>query len=190
MADQPELAFDSADAFERWLSENHDRSDGIWIKFAKKKSGIPSVVYAEALDSALCHGWIDGQTKAIDEDWYLQRFTPRRARSIWSKRNVDKVATLIEEGRMKPPGLAEVERAKADGRWDAAYEGPKNATPPPELQKVFDERPELAEFYWGMTSANRYAVVWNIATAKKPETRARRLAKYVAMMERGERPHG
>ena len=184
------MAFKSAGAFERWLARNHDRSDGIWIKFAKKGSGIPSVTYAEALDSALCHGWIDGQAKPLDEKQYLQRFTPRRKRSIWSKRNVGKVEKLIEEGRMTPAGQAEIDRAKADGRWDAAYEGPRNATPPPELQRVLDARPELAEFYWGMTSANRYSIVWNLETAKKPETRERRLAKYVAMLERGEKPHG
>ena len=189
MADQPELAFESAEAFDRWLRENHDSSDGIWLKFAKKKSGIATVVYAEALDSALCYGWIDGQTKSVDEYWYLQRFTPRRARSVWSKRNTEKVAKLIEEGRMQPAGLAEVERAKADGRWDTAYAGPRTATVPPDLQRELDAR-GLAEFYAGMSSANRYAVIWNLETAKKAETRARRLAKYIAMMERGEKPHG
>ncbi|MEA2404723.1 MAG: hypothetical protein QOE08_1370 [Thermoleophilaceae bacterium] len=184
------MSFDSADAFERWLSEHHEQSDGIWLRFAKKGSGIASVTYAEALDSALCHGWIDGQAKAIDEQWYMQRFTPRRKRSIWSKRNVDKVAKLAEDGRMKPAGEREVERAKADGRWDAAYAGPRTANVPPDLQRELDARPGLAEFFNAMSSANRYSVIWNLETAKKPETRARRLEKYLAMMERGEKPHG
>jgi uncharacterized protein YdeI (YjbR/CyaY-like superfamily) len=185
--DHPELAFESAEAFEAWLRERHADEAGVWIRFAKKGSGIPSVTYAEALDAALCYGWIDGQARSVDESWYLQKFTPRRARSIWSKRNRDKVAALIEAGRMQPAGLAEIERAKADGRWDAAYDGPAAATVPDDLQAALDASPAAAEAFAGLNGQNRYAILHRVQTAVKPETRARRIAQFVDMLARGEK---
>jgi uncharacterized protein YdeI (YjbR/CyaY-like superfamily) len=185
--DYPELAFESAEAFEAWLRERHADEAGVWIRFAKKGSGIPSVTYAEALDAALCYGWIDGQARSVDESWYLQKFTPRRARSIWSKRNRDKVAALIESGRMQPAGLAEIERAKADGRWDAAYDGPAAATVPDDLQAALDASPAAAEAFAGLNGQNRYAILHRVQTAVKPETRARRIAQFVDMLARGEK---
>ena len=187
--EQPELAFATPDEWEAWLAEHHAASDGVWIRFAKKGSGLPTVRYAEALDAALCFGWIDGQTKGIDETWYLQRFTPRRKRSMWSKRNREKVAALIDAGRMQPAGLAEIERAKADGRWDAAYDSPKNARVPKDLQAALDASPPAAEAFGALNGVNRYAILHRVQTAKKPETRARRIAQFVAMLERGERIH-
>jgi uncharacterized protein YdeI (YjbR/CyaY-like superfamily) len=186
---QPTLFFESAQAFDAWLSEHHADSDGIWIKFAKKGRGIPSVVYAEALDSALCHGWIDGQTKSLDEDYYLQRFTPRRKRSRWSTRNVGKALALIEAGRMRPAGQAEIDRAKADGRWERAYDGPSSMDVPPDLQAELDADPEAAEFFAGLSKTNRYAILYRLHDAKKPETRARRLAQFVEMLRNGETLH-
>jgi uncharacterized protein YdeI (YjbR/CyaY-like superfamily) len=188
-AEQPVLSFESAEAFDAWLSEHHADSDGIWIRFAKKASGIPSVVYAEALDSALCHGWIDGQAKSLDDDHYMQRFTPRRKRSPWSKRNVGKALALIEAGRMTAAGHAEIERAKADGRWERAYEGQRNATVPDDLQAELDKDPQAAEFFASLSSTNRYAILYRLQEAKKPETRARRLEKFVAMLKAGETLH-
>jgi uncharacterized protein YdeI (YjbR/CyaY-like superfamily) len=188
-AEQPTLFFASADEFEAWMEEHHDSSDGIWIKFAKKGSGIESLVYAPALQVALCFGWIDGQAKSVDDRYYLQRFTPRRARSPWSKRNVGYATALIERGAMRPRGIEEVERAKADGRWDAAYEGPKNATVPPDLQAELDKDPDAKAFFESLSSTNRYAILYRLQDAKKPETRARRLEKFVAMLKRRETIH-
>jgi uncharacterized protein YdeI (YjbR/CyaY-like superfamily) len=188
-AEQPVLSFESAEAFDAWLAEHHGDSDGIWIKFAKKASGIPSVVYAEALDSALCHGWIDGQAKSLDDAHYLQRFTPRRKRSPWSKRNVGKALALIEAGRMTAAGQAEIDRARADGRWERAYEGQKNATVPDDLQAELDRDPQAAAFFASLSSTNRYAILYRLQDAKKPETRARRLETFVAMLKAGETVH-
>ncbi len=182
----PILPFESAAAFEGWLRANHANTDGIWIKFAKKGSGIPTVVYREALDSALCHGWIDGQAQSIDDDWYLQKFTPRRARSNWSAINVGKVAKLIEEGRMQPAGLAEIERAKADGRWERASPSPKQAAVPPDLQAAFDADPKAEAAFKTLNSQNRYAILYRLHSARRPETRAKRIAEFVAMLGRGE----
>jgi uncharacterized protein YdeI (YjbR/CyaY-like superfamily) len=192
MSAKPELQilpFPSAGAWKAWLEENHDSSDGLWIKFAKKASGIESVSYAEALDVALCYGWIDGQARRFDDDYYLQRFTPRRPRSKWSKINREKVARLIEAGRMKPAGLREIERAKADGRWDAAYDSPSTATVPEDLRREFDENPKAAEFFATLNSTNRYAILYQIQDAKKPETRARRIKKFVTMLSKQEKPY-
>ena len=183
------LAFASADAFEAWLAEHHATSDGIWIKFAKKASGIPTVVYAEAVDASLRYGWIDGQVRRVDDDFYLQRFTPRRARSRWSKINCAKAEALIASGRMEPAGLAEVERAKADGRWDAAYDPPTTATVPGDLRAALDADPKASAFFDTIDSNNRYAILHRLQDAKKPETRAARIAKFVAMLSRGETIH-
>jgi uncharacterized protein YdeI (YjbR/CyaY-like superfamily) len=181
--------FPSAMAWERWLRENSTASAGVWIKIAKKDVPIESVRYPEVLDVALCHGWIDARREALDERYFLQRFTPRRARSKWSRINREKAERLIEEGRMGTAGLGEVERAKADGRWDVAYEGQKRSTVPDDLKHELDLRPGAKAFFGKLTSQNRYAILYRIQEAKKPETRARRLAKFVAMLEAGETIH-
>src|SRR3954451_18205615 len=158
--DQPMLPFASKEDFEAWLEEHHADSDGVWIKIAKKGTSIPSVNRAEALDVALCFGWIDGQAKPIDETHYLQKFTPRRERSRWSKINVGKVAELIESGAMRPAGHAEIERAKADGRWDAAYDPPSTSTVPPDLQAALDADAEVKENFEGLSSSNRFSILY------------------------------
>jgi uncharacterized protein YdeI (YjbR/CyaY-like superfamily) len=183
------LAFDSDADWEAWLDEHHASCDGIWMKIAKKGSGITTVAYPEVLDTALCFGWIDGQRKALDDTYFLQRFTPRRARSRWSQINRDKAEALIQAGRMRPAGLAEVERAKADGRWAAAYGGQRSMTVPPDLQRELDARPDAAAFFAQLSSQNRYAILYRLHDAKRPETRARRLQKFVAMLEAGETIH-
>jgi uncharacterized protein YdeI (YjbR/CyaY-like superfamily) len=175
--------------WEAWLQEHHATSDGLWVKIAKKGSGITTVAYPEVLDAAICFGWIDGQRRAFDEQYFLQRFTPRRARSRWSQINRDKAEALIASGRMRPAGLAEVERAKADGRWDAAYGGQRAMTVPEDLQRELDARPSAAAFFAELSSQNRYAILYRLHDAKRPETRARRLEKFVAMLEAGETIH-
>jgi len=189
MADDPEvLPFATAAEWEAWLRAHHETvTAGVWIKFARKASGIPTVTYGEALQVALRFGWIDGQARGHDESWYLQRFTPRRARSIWSKRNRDFATALIEAGEMEPAGLREVERAKADGRWEAAYDAPSTATVPDDLQAALDANPAATEFFAGLDRQNRYAILHRVQTAKRPETRARRIEKFVAMLAAGER---
>jgi uncharacterized protein YdeI (YjbR/CyaY-like superfamily) len=191
MAEELEvLPFATAEDWEAWLHAHHDTTPGgVWIKFARKASGIPTVTYLEALQVALCYGWIDGQARSLDERFYVQRFTPRRARSIWSKRNVGFATALIESGRMQPAGLREVERAKADGRWAAAYDGPKAATVPDDLQAALDANPAAAEFFAGLKGQNRYAILHRLQTARRPETRARRIETFVAMLARGETLH-
>lgn len=188
-ADLPALPFPSPGEWEAWLRENHAASRGVWLRMAKKGSGVPTVTYAEALDVALCYGWIDGQTKSEDETWYRQKFTPRAPRSLWSKKNREHVARLVEAGRMQPPGLAEVERAKADGRWDAAYDSPSTATVPDDLRAALDASPGAAAAFAALNGQNRYAILHRVQTAKKAETRAKRIAEFVAMLERGERLH-
>jgi uncharacterized protein YdeI (YjbR/CyaY-like superfamily) len=180
------IAFASAAEWEAWLEDNHAAPDGVQVKIAKKGTGIDSVRYPEVLESALCFGWIDGRREALDDQWFLQRFTPRRARSRWSKINRETAERLIAEGRMRPAGLAEVERAKADGRWDAAYEGQRTISVPDDLQRELDARPRARELFATLTSQNRYAILYRLHDAKRPETRARRLAKFVAMLEAGE----
>ena len=187
--DQPTLAFPSADAFEAWLEEHHADSDGLWIKIAKKGTGIESVTRGGALDVALCFGWIDGQAKPIDETYYLQKFTPRRDRSKWSKINVGKVVELIERGAMRPAGHAEIERAKADGRWAAAYDPPRTMEVPADLQAELDADPDAKAFFESLSSSNRYSILFRLHDAKKPETRARRLEKFVGQLKRGETIH-
>jgi uncharacterized protein YdeI (YjbR/CyaY-like superfamily) len=180
------IAFDSDADWEAWLEEHHATADGVWVKIAKKATGIPTVAYPEVLDTALCFGWIDGQRKALDDQYFLQRFTPRRARSRWSQVNRDKVEALTRAGRMRPAGIAEVERAKADGRWDAAYAGVRTMEVPADLQRELDARPQAAAFFATLNSQNRYAILYRLHDAKRPETRARRLEKFVAMLEAGE----
>ena len=180
--DLPVISFASRGAWEAWLQEQYASSEGLWLKFAKKGSGIETVSYPEAVEAALCYGWIDGQKASFDDHYWLQRFTPRRPRSKWSKINREKATELIERGKMKPAGLREVERAKADGRWDAAYDAPSTATVPEDLLREFDENDKAREFFATLDSRNRYAILYHIQDAKKPETRARRIEKYVAML--------
>ena len=183
------LPFASQDEWRAWLAEHHADSDGVWIAFARKASGIPTVTYAEAVEVALTYGWIDGQARSIDETRYGQRFTPRRARSRWSKINRAKAEKLSAAGEMQPAGLAEVERAKADGRWDAAYDSPTTATVPDELRAALDADPAAAKLFDELDGTNRFAILHRIHDAKRPETRARRIAKFVEMLARGETLH-
>ncbi|HJP80793.1 MAG TPA: YdeI/OmpD-associated family protein [Candidatus Saccharimonadales bacterium] len=181
--------FTSETEWEQWLSHHVDLEAGIQIKFAKKDSGIQSLHYPEALDVALCYGWIDGRSNSLDETYYLQKFTPRRPKSTWSQRNVKKAEELIKAGRMKAPGFAAIEAAKADGRWEAAYASAKNITVPSELLSVFKERPNLKRVFEALSSANRYAVLWRLATARTEKTKQARLAKIIGMLESGETFH-
>lgn len=171
------------------MQDNHAVSQGLWIEVAKRDSGIESVRYPEVLEIALCFGWIDGRREALDERYFLQRFTPRRSRSKWSRINRDNVERLIALGRMRAAGLAEVERAKADGRWQAAYEGQGKSTVPADLQRELDARPKAKAFFAELDSQNRYAILYRLQDAKRPQTRARRLEKFVAMLEAGETIH-
>jgi len=185
----PTVAFADPRAFSTWLAANHASSRGVWLRLAKKASGVPSVTYAEAIDVALTWGWIDGQKRPGDESSWLQRFSPRGARSMWSKINRDKATALIAAGTMQPPGLAEVERAKRDGRWDAAYDSPSRAAVPEDLAAALAVNPRAAAFFATLDGANRYAVLWRVQTAKKPETRAKRVEDFVAMLARHEKIH-
>lgn len=185
----PVLAFPSAEAWEAWLDAHHASSPGVWLVIAKRGAGAGSVSYADALDVALCFGWIDGRKGARDEATWLQRFTPRRPGGRWSRINRDKATALIDAGRMRPAGLREVERAQADGRWDAAYEGAATATVPDDLQRALDAEPAAREFFARLDGANRYAILYRVGDARRPETRARRIATYVAMLARGEKLH-
>ena len=185
--DLPISSFASREAWEAWLAEQHASSRGLWLKIAKKASGIPTVSFPEALEAALCYGWIDGQRAAFDGQYFLQRFTPRRPKSRWSKINCDRVAELIERGLMQPAGLREVERAKADGRWEAAYDGPRNATVPDDLQRELDKHEAARAFFATLNSTNRFAILYRVQDARTPETRARRIAQFVAMLREGKK---
>jgi uncharacterized protein YdeI (YjbR/CyaY-like superfamily) len=187
--DLPVLLFASKKDFEAWLEGNHAGAEGLWLKIAKKGSGVESVDYDEALELALCFGWIDSQKRGFDEAFFLQRFTPRRPRGKWSQINRAKAEELITAGAMRPAGLAEVEAAKADGRWGAAYAGQRTATIPEDLQRELDCNKDAREFFAKLDSANRYAILYRLQEAKKPETRQKRLQKFVAMLERGEKIH-
>jgi len=183
------LLFPHQKAWETWLAANHATSAGVWLRLAKKGSPIQSVTYNEALEAALCYGWIDAQKQPESEQAWLQRFTPRRPKSIWSKVNREKAAALIKAARMQPAGLEQIERAKQDGRWDAAYDSPGAAEVPEDLQSALDRNPQARAFFRTLDRANRYAVLWRIQTAKKAETRARRIRQFVEMLERHEKLH-
>ena len=183
----PQMEFESAADWEAWLAKNHESAPGVWAMLAKKGSGVPSVGYPEVLDIAISYGWIDGQRQGLDDTHYLQKFTPRGPRSRWSKINREKATRMIGSGQMKPAGLREVERAKADGRWDAAYDGQRAATVPDDLQEALDANPAAKEFFGTLNSQNRYAILFRVGDAKRPETRARRIAKFVEMLARGEK---
>ncbi|HEX2070327.1 MAG TPA: YdeI/OmpD-associated family protein [Thermoleophilaceae bacterium] len=187
--DLPVLPFRTQADWEAWLEGNHADSQGVWLKIAKKASGIETVTHLEALDVALCFGWIDGQRKGLDETWFLQRFTPRRARSRWSQVNRDNVERLTAEGRMRPAGMREVERAKQDGRWEAAYPSVRTIEVPPDLRQALDAEPAAAKLFAELDSRNRYAILYRLHDAKRPETRARRIERFVAMLARGEKPY-
>ena len=188
MAELPIVPFATPAEWQAWL-EKHPDADGVWVKLARKGSGIPSVTYAAAVEVALCFGWIDGQSRGLDERHYLQRFTPRRARSVWSKLNQAKAEALIASGAMRPSGLREVERAKADGRWDAAYDSPSTATVPDDLRRALGANRAAREFFASLDSQNRYAILHRIQLARKPETRARNIEKLVAMLAVGDKLH-
>jgi uncharacterized protein YdeI (YjbR/CyaY-like superfamily) len=187
--DLPIIGFPSPAAFEKWLETEHDVSPGLWLKIAKKESGIPSVTYSEAVDVALCFGWIDGQKDKFDAEHWLQRFTPRKPRSKWSKVNCGRVEALVAAGRMRPAGLAQIEKAKADGRWEAAYDSQKTATVPDDLQAALDADPAAAEFFATLDSTNRYAILYRVGDAKKATTRAARIEKFVAMLRENKKIH-
>lgn len=182
----PTLPFESKKKFADWLAKNHDKSAGLWLKIAKKAAGIPTVTYAEALDVALCYGWIDGQKGGFDEQYFLQKFTPRRPKSIWSKINVGHVERLIASGEMKPSGLKAIEAAKQDGRWEAAYSSQKNIEVPADFQSALNKNKKAKAFFETLTSARRYSFLFRIETAKKAETREKRIRQFVEMLAKGE----
>jgi uncharacterized protein YdeI (YjbR/CyaY-like superfamily) len=185
--DLPTHSFQSQQDWDAWLEGHHADARGVWLKIAKKATGVASVSHAQALEVALCYGWIDGQRTRLDDAHFLQKFTPRRARSGWSRVNREKALALITEGRMRPAGLREVERAQADGRWDAAYDPQSAITVPEDLQHELDANPTAQTFFKTLDSRNRYAILYRIQTAKKAETRAARIQKFVAMLARGQK---
>jgi uncharacterized protein YdeI (YjbR/CyaY-like superfamily) len=186
----PELIVEDAAAWAAWLEGRHAKSTGVWLVLAKRGGTSPTrLTYQEALEEALCHGWIDGQVRRRDEGSYTQRFTPRRQRSAWSKRNVELAERLLAEGRMQPAGNAAIEQARANGRWDAAYAGPATIEVPDDLAEALAAEPKAAATFALLTSQNRYAILYRLATAKQAETRSRRLAEFVAMLARGETIH-
>lgn len=182
----PILPFASQAKWADWLAKQHDKSAGVWLKVAKKDSGISSVTYMEAIDIALCYGWIDGQSNKFDEKYYLQKFTPRRPKSIWSKINVEKVERLIKRGQMKPAGLKVIEAAKADGRWANAYDGPKNMAVPEDFQKALNKNKKAKAVFESLKSSERYSFLFRIHNAKRVETRERRINQFVEILARGE----
>lgn len=186
--DLPIKLFKDAAAWEKWLAAHGD-APGLWLKIAKKDQGVTSVNYSDALDVALCHGWIDGLKRGCDEQYFLQRFTPRKPRSLWSKLNVARIEKLIGSGRMQPAGLREVERAKADGRWEAAYHAASGMDVPPELAMALKKNAKARKAFEALNATNRYAFCWRVHTAKKPETKQARVEKFVQMLERGEKIH-
>jgi uncharacterized protein YdeI (YjbR/CyaY-like superfamily) len=185
----PVMTFESTDAWDAWLAAHHADSPGLWLKIAKKGSAGKTISYSDALDVALCHGWIDGQKGRHDDDYWLQRFTPRKPGSNWSKINTERAAALIASGRMRPAGLREVERAQADGRWEQAYESQSRVTVPDDLARALAANERARAFFATLDSANRYAVLYRIGTAKKPETRAKRIDALVAMLSEHRKIH-
>lgn len=190
--DTPEpqtLFFETTAEWETWLANHYDLQEGVFLKFAKKDSGIPSLTYLPAVEVALCFGWIDGQARRLDDHFYLQKFTPRRPKSIWSQINVGKVEALTAAGRMQPSGLAAVEAAKADGRWQAAYASPTTIVVPADFAAALTKNPAAKEFFDSLNKTDRYAVLWRIETAPKPDTRARRIQKLIAMLSESKKFH-
>lgn len=183
------VEFIDAVAMQQWLEQNHTLNEGIWLKITKKSSGIQSVNYQEALKVALCYGWIDGQVNKLDENYYIQKFTPRRARSIWSKRNVGIAEQLIAEGRMQPPGLKEIERAKADGRWQKAYDSPGNMEIPDDFLLELNKNQKASMFFRTLNKTNLFAIGYRLQTAKTTETRQKRMTEIIRMLEKEEKFH-
>jgi uncharacterized protein YdeI (YjbR/CyaY-like superfamily) len=187
--DFPIIFFDSQKKWRNWLAKNYSTVDGVWLQFYKKDSGVKSLKYAEALDEALCFGWIDGQSKSLDEKSYLQKFTPRRKRSLWSKRNIEKVEQLIKDRKMHKAGIEQIEAAKADGRWQKAYDSPANMKMPEDFLKELSKKPKALKFFNTLNKTNTYAIAWRLQTAKKPETRERRMKIIIEMLNKGEKFH-
>jgi uncharacterized protein YdeI (YjbR/CyaY-like superfamily) len=183
------LSFGTSELLKEWLEKNHSESSGIWLRMFKKNSGVLSVNYDQALDEALCFGWIDGQIKKYDDKTYLQKFTPRRARSIWSKRNIEHITRLEKEGRIRPSGMREVMAAKTDGRWDRSYDSPSNMTIPEDLMNELSKDLKTAEFFNKLSRANKYAITWRLQTAKKPETREKRMKAIIDVLSKGQKFH-
>jgi uncharacterized protein YdeI (YjbR/CyaY-like superfamily) len=186
---RPIESFKTAKDFEVWLKKNHKTAEGMWVRFYKKDSGVDSITYPQAVEVALCYGWIDAVMNKYDEQSYIQRFTPRRSKSIWSKINIDKVTRLIEEGRMKPAGLKEIEAAKADGRWQAAYDSPSNTIMPEDFLLKLSKNAKAKKFFDTLNKSNTYAIAWRLQTAKKPETREKRMNIILEMLSKGEKFH-
>lgn len=186
----PVLGFRNGESFEEWLEQQPADAAGVWLKLPKKSAGASGLTKAEAIDAALCFGWIDGQLDKYDDQHWLVRFTPRKARSRWSQVNKTRATQLLAEGRMRKSGVAQIDAALADGRWAAAYAPASSAKVPPDLQDALNGNPEAAKFFATLKGANRYAILYRIASVKRPETRARKIAEYVAMLERGETIHG
>ena len=185
----PTRLFKTKSDWATWLEKNHHKSAGLWLRLAKKDSGLKSVTYKEALEVALCHGWIDGQKRPENERTWLQRFTPRSTKSIWSKINRESAERLIANGAMKTAGLEAIEGAKKDGRWKSAYDSPSKSTVPDDLQAALDASPRAKTFFETLDRANRYAILWRIQTVKKAETRTRKIQQFIAMLERKEKIH-
>ena len=183
------ITFASQEAWEAWLGSNGEVVTGVWLRIAKKSAGQPTVTYAQALEVAICHGWIDGQKQAESEHYWLPRFTPRTAKSIWSKINKAKAEALISAGRMHPTGLREINRAKQDGRWEAAYSSASTSTVPDDLQQALDKNPKAKRFFATLNSQNRYAILFRIHNVKRAETRARKISQFIDMLKRGEKIH-
>lgn len=181
--------FASASAWGKWLAANHAKSDGIWLRIFNKELGQKTVTYAEALDEALCYGWVDGQKKKYDRDSWIQKFTPRRARSMWSKRNIEHVERLTNENRMKAEGFKAFEEAKKDGRLATAYDSPSNSTTPDDFLKLLEKNKEAKAFFESLNKANKYSIAWRFQTAKKPETREKRIIAILEMLAKGEKFH-
>jgi uncharacterized protein YdeI (YjbR/CyaY-like superfamily) len=186
---QPVMVFESTKAWDAWLAAHHADSPGLWLMIAKKGSAGQSISYSDALDVALCYGWIDGQKGRHDDDYWLQRFTPRKPGSNWSKINTERVAALIASSRMRPAGLREIERAQADGRWERAYESQSRITVPEDLARALEANPRAREFFATLDGTNRYAVLYRITSAKRPETRAKRIDTFVAMLGEHKKIH-
>ncbi len=180
----PTISFATQQDWEAWLNEHHTDTKGLWLKIAKKETGIPSVSYPEALESALCYGWIDGQKASCDDKYWLQKFTPRSPKSMWSKVNCDKATELIATARMQPAGLRQVQLARADGRWDLAYESQSKITIPDDFQRELDNNQQAKEFFNTLNSVNRYAILRRIQISKKPETRTARIQKFIDMLSK------
>jgi uncharacterized protein YdeI (YjbR/CyaY-like superfamily) len=187
--DLPVLAFATQEELEEWLDREHATAPGVYVRLAKKGAGVPSVTYAELVESALCFGWIDGISRRLDDRFYVQRITPRRPRSVWSQKNVEAVGALTAAGRMRPAGLAAAEAARADGRWERAYPGAARMTVPDDLAAALRAEPAAQQAFDALDGTNRYAVLWRVHTAATPETRARRIAAAVQMLAEGRRPH-